>query len=692
MTAFDLSALAKKLGGEYKNGTANIPGPNHSGDDRSLSVKLAADNPDGFIVHSFADDDPLVCRDYVRRELGLGEFKPNPSGSEKRFTYEFRHSSNGNVAYKKVRIENGPSKTFFFEPKGRGGNQPILYGSERLHGADKGSIVLIVEGEKKVDALKERGWLAVSADSGAKSNWDKIDVSHLDGFKIVIWPDSDDAGEIYATKAAARIRDALKSDVSFVRPFPSSGRSKGKDVCDFTGNNEELTSLIHSAAAHSAEPVKSRFKLTAFKDFKYNPNTEWVVKRVIPSSGLTVLFGKKSTYKSFVALDLAMHIAAGVPWAGRKVSQGAVIYIAAEGEEGIHKRGIGYRQYWRVEYGSVIDDAPLYLIGDSPNLGSDRGDVEEIVASVQALGISKPALVIIDTLAQTLFGADENGAGMNLFIANAQKLSRSLNCAVMAVHHVGHGDDSRPRGNSSLGGAEYAEIRAEAGSDKFVTYLEIGKLKDEADKERFKASLVRHVLGKDEEGEETSTLVVREVSVTKDKPTKKDKEADAPRVGKNQRLLFQTIADATKTSGVDLGDGRIGVDDEIVRGLFYEAHAEKAKPDESHEKLQERQRRGFSTAIAAMLNANIITAHKEQTIRYLILPNGKTGNSGKSYKTSFPRIPACSPFEARKSGNNSRKFPKIPADEDASDGYFFVGNEKTQASTAEPNRTGGSDG
>lgn len=282
MKPLDLSALARRLGGEYQNGSALVPGPNHGKSDRSLSVKLSSDNVDGFVVHSFSGDDPLLCRDYVRRELGLGEFKPKAKTTQQRITYEYRNPLNGSVAYRKIRIESLKGKTFFFEPKERGGNPPILYGSDRLNGADKGSVVLVVEGEKKVDELKTRGWLAVSADSGARSNWDKIDVSSLDGFKIVIWPDSDDAGEIYASKAAAKIKKELPStSIHVVRPFQASGERKGQDVCDYRGSDSELSSLIndapaylYDAATHAPEPNKNRFKLTALKDFEYNPNSE----------------------------------------------------------------------------------------------------------------------------------------------------------------------------------------------------------------------------------------------------------------------------------------------------------------------------------------------------------------------------------------------------------------------------------
>jgi hypothetical protein len=69
--------LARALGGEICGNQILAPGPSHSAEDRSLAVKVT---PDGFVVHSFAGDDPIVCRDYVRGRLGLPAF----GGSERR--------------------------------------------------------------------------------------------------------------------------------------------------------------------------------------------------------------------------------------------------------------------------------------------------------------------------------------------------------------------------------------------------------------------------------------------------------------------------------------------------------------------------------------------------------------------------------------------------------------------------------
>jgi putative DNA primase/helicase len=76
MTALDLRAIARALGGEVSGRRVLAPGPQHGPKDRSLCVSLAPALPGGFLVHSFAGDDPIECKDYVRARLGLPAWQP----------------------------------------------------------------------------------------------------------------------------------------------------------------------------------------------------------------------------------------------------------------------------------------------------------------------------------------------------------------------------------------------------------------------------------------------------------------------------------------------------------------------------------------------------------------------------------------------------------------------------------------
>ena len=78
-----IDKIAEALGGDVANGEALVPGPGHSAEDRSLAIKCDSTAPDGFIVHSFAGDGPIACRDHVRRKLGLPEFKSQEKKEER---------------------------------------------------------------------------------------------------------------------------------------------------------------------------------------------------------------------------------------------------------------------------------------------------------------------------------------------------------------------------------------------------------------------------------------------------------------------------------------------------------------------------------------------------------------------------------------------------------------------------------
>jgi Toprim domain-containing protein len=79
----DLRAMARALDGEMSGRQVLAPGPGHSPHDRSLSVRLDPNAPDGFLLFSHAGDDWRECRDHVRSRLGLPSWQP---GDEQRRT------------------------------------------------------------------------------------------------------------------------------------------------------------------------------------------------------------------------------------------------------------------------------------------------------------------------------------------------------------------------------------------------------------------------------------------------------------------------------------------------------------------------------------------------------------------------------------------------------------------------------
>ncbi|MCI0465750.1 MAG: hypothetical protein L0Y57_01910 [Beijerinckiaceae bacterium] len=228
---------------------------------KTIEAFRAHSSPDGFLVHSFAGDDALSCKDYVRAKLGLPAFKAAQHATDRTLANTKRYdycNSRGEPIYSKERFEySDGSKSFAIKPQGRNGSAPLLYGAERLAGLPEGQPVWIVEGEAKVDRLRELGAVGVCCDSGSNSKWLPSHAELLRGLPVILWPDSDEPGEKYVAAAADAVRkDNHGADIRIVRPFGPPNGTKGLDVCDWQGDDAALVRVAGSATPYPV-PVAS---------------------------------------------------------------------------------------------------------------------------------------------------------------------------------------------------------------------------------------------------------------------------------------------------------------------------------------------------------------------------------------------------------------------------------------------------
>lgn len=217
-----------------------------------------------------------------------------------------------------------------------------------------------------------------------------------------------------------------------------------------------------------APDFKFRFELA--DDIEIEGSPEWVIDDLLPLNGLAAIYGPPGCGKSFLAIDAGMHIAAGRDWFGREVQPRGVVYLAAEAGRGIRKRIKACRQGH-----GFTGPVPFAAVTVAPNLGTTKTAVdgkevsdvarliEEIDRQKHLLGDTALGVVFIDTLARTMFGADENSAAdMGAFIANAGRIADHFNCLVVAVHHNGKNEAAGMRGSSALHGACDAEWEVKA--------------------------------------------------------------------------------------------------------------------------------------------------------------------------------------------------------------------------------------
>jgi len=100
----------------------------------------------------------------------------------------------------------------------KGARQVLYHLTEVLDAA----IVFVVEGEKDVEALRERGFVATTAAGGAKAPWIPAFTDALRGREVIIWPE---CGHAWAREGTARGRRALGRRCA--NPRNRSGRCEG---------------------------------------------------------------------------------------------------------------------------------------------------------------------------------------------------------------------------------------------------------------------------------------------------------------------------------------------------------------------------------------------------------------------------------------------------------------------------------
>jgi len=170
----------------------------------------------------------------------------------------------------------------------------------------------------------------------------------------------------------------------------------------------------------------------------------WLVDDLIPADAMGMAFGASGTFKSFVALDLLMHIAHGKRWMDRDTDTGPVVYMAAEGGAGIARRLDAWSKYHN------IGDSPNVNICIVPLLLSLEEQVEAFRGAIHKLPY-KPKCVVIDTLAQTFAGDENSSSDISHYLRLLNgHIRAAFNATVIVIHHTGHAVTERPRGSSAL--------------------------------------------------------------------------------------------------------------------------------------------------------------------------------------------------------------------------------------------------
>jgi AAA domain len=611
----ELRQIAAALGGEISGDQVLAPGPGHSPGDRSLSVRLDAKAPDGFLVHSFAHDDPITCKAYVRDKCGIPAFKANGSRRHRtsndvaallreavlqqtqeqpkgRLTASYDYAdASGSLLYQVLRYE---PKTFRQRrPDGNGGwiwkleDRRVLYRlSELLEYPD--ATVLLTEGEKDADRIASLGHCATTVASG---KWTAECAQALTGRDVWILEDNDVAGRKRAQEAA----EALDGTAKSIRVVQLPGLPDGGDVSDWLDRGHTGDALIEACTAtplwiakatNGAQEQQSsgNWNWKFHGDIDPVDSRPWLIELLIPETGTGLLSGQWGTYKSFVALDLAVAVITGSTFIKFPVMRrGGVLFIALEGES-----EIAIRLAAALEAKGFTSNAPFAWITDCPRLLDPKASealtsmVKQAAERMQADFGLPVALVIVDTMGKAA-GYTKSGDENDAVIARTAErtlaiASKATGAFFLGLDHFGKDPSTGTRGSS--GKEDHTDVvlslLGEKGQNGAVTDTRLcaRKRRSGPNGEELPFGLTVRDMGVDARGTPVTTLTIawKTCDDTTTKPKAKDEQWS-----KSLRLLRQTLMAMLVDCGKEVrpfADGPIvrAVDVEIVRREFYTSY------------------------------------------------------------------------------------------------------------------------
>lgn len=303
-----------------------------------------------------------------------------------------------------------------------------------------------------------------------------------------------------------------------------------------------------AASGNGDQQGKAALPVTDFAAMSTTSHKAWVVHHLLGAGETSVWYGEPGSGKSVLAEDLGLHVAAGRTWHGRKVGQGAVLYVALERASVVARRAIAFGMEHDLA-GAVLPFAMLRgpLDFRDPNIATG------IVATLNDLAKRhgcKAALIIVDTVSRALCGGDENSPkDMGQLIANLSRIQAVVGVHLLLTHHQPVDGKERMRGHGALLGAVDTTVHVTKGGAS--RSAEVVKSSDHEEGQRMAFTLKSITIDQDEHGDAITAPVVVEAQASASPTARKIK------LPKNCKLAVTALREAVDDLGVKVASSRV---------------------------------------------------------------------------------------------------------------------------------------
>jgi hypothetical protein len=307
-------------------------------------------------------------------------------------------------------------------------------------------------------------------------------------------------------------RIQARGAIPYLRPLPGSPHDAHQGFDDWTvqlaREGKDVRAEIAKLPKLADLSTFEDFPFTSYSEMIARPFPVWVVEDVIPSGELTVIAGATSCGKTFLAMDLMMAVARGLPkWFDRDVNRtGLAVHISLEGR-GLSNRFKAYKHQH-----NLTDPVPYETL-ERPLQMLEPRDIEKLVRSIRRLAVRKAlpvAIITIDTVNRALGGGDENSSqDMGAFVRSADILKDAFpEAGILLIHHLGKNPERGLRGHSSFAGAVGADLRIDHNEPTKARTVSYVKMRDGTTDNTFSFNLMPVEIGKTDKGRPVTSCVV----------------------------------------------------------------------------------------------------------------------------------------------------------------------------------------
>ncbi len=171
------------------------------------------------------------------------------------------------------------------------------------------------------------------------------------------------------------------------------------------------------------------------------PPREWLVPDWVPLKTVTMLGGDGGVGKSLLALQLAVSTSLGRPWMGMDAGSGPVLYLSAEDDtDELHRRLAGISGGYQVPLNMMRDLTIVPMAGKdaiiaAPELNGVLKPTQVMNQLRARIGLIRPRLIVLDTLADLNGGNENDRAQARQFIGMLRGIAIDHGCAVVLLAH-----------------------------------------------------------------------------------------------------------------------------------------------------------------------------------------------------------------------------------------------------------------